>query len=230
MPIHQLRTISDAEEVVARYGLRGVAIPLHEPERLWDLRDFSNWLFVRTNSVSSQELKGYIDEFDNLFPIDPAAAQARKRVIQVNAEDAMRGVQSYERRAHDLMWIIRELRATVRGRHLLDVMAAMATSTSVMETYESRSEGGMQPLEAAMIAISRLGTFDPSTKYRPGDQIHTDFFIRLDINRLDETLANESQWRDDENMLWPVEVCALAAAAAIFVEEVTKQRNAAPAQ
>jgi hypothetical protein len=194
------------------------------------LHDFSNWLFVRTNSVSSQELKRYIDEFDNSFPIDPAAAQARKRVIQVNAEDAMRGVQGYERRAHELMWIIRELRATVRGRTLLDVMALMATSASVMETYESRAEGDVQPLEDALSAINRLGTFDASTKYRPGEEALTDFFIRLDISRLDETLANQSQWRDDQNMLWPVEVSALAAAAAIFVEELARQRNAAPAQ
>jgi hypothetical protein len=231
MPIHKLRTIFDVDQIVDRYSLQGVATPLHGPKRLWTWHDFANWLFVRTNTVSAVELQRYVDEFDDLFPIDPAEAEARKVVIRINAEDVMSGVQVYEKQAHGLMWIIRELRASQRGSRVLGVIAEMATSLSVMETFERTlerlSDGDMQPLQDVLIAINQLGKFDPSTKYRPGDDSHTDFYIRLDILRLDETLANESLWRDDDNMFWPVEVSALVAAAAIYVAEMARQKNSA---
>lgn len=228
MPIHKLRTIFDADQVVERYRLQGVATPLYGPTRLWNWHDFANWLFVRTNSVSAEELKDYVDEFDHLFPLDPEEAEARRLLIQTNAEDTMSGVLSYEKQAHELMWIIRDLRASQLGNKLLGVIAAMATSRSVMETFESMSDGDVQPLQNVLVAINRLGTFDPSTTYMPGRDTHTDFFIRQDILRLDEMLASEALWRDDDNMFWPVEVAALTAAAAIYVEEWTKQQSSAP--
>lgn len=226
MPIHKLRTIFDAREIVDRYELRRVGPPLGGEPRHWSWEDFANWLFVRTTSVGPADLNAYIEEFDAQVPADAPGALEFGHLARVNADDAMSGVQVYEKRANDLMWIIRRLRATGRGRWLLDVIAAMATSTSVMETLEDRSDGDMQPLEDALIAISRLGTFESATEYRPGNEPRMDFFIRLDITMLDETLADESLWRDEEDMLWPLEVKALAAAAAIYVEELTRRKNA----
>jgi hypothetical protein len=225
MPTLKIRNIHDAYKIIDRYGLASLPDQSGDGVDGWTWSDFAAWLFLRTNAVATEDLAGYIDKFKDDFDTRDTERRTFSEQVQQDADDTMEGVTGYERHAHELCWIVRELSATREGRTALGHVARAATSKNFMDYLSTIPCEENARIGGVFEAVNRLKIAPVlGIGYTRGADSDTDLFMANDIQRLGETLADEALWRDDEDFGWPTEVYALADCAREWEKEVMTPR------
>jgi len=234
MPTLKIRNLNDTHMIIDRYRLALLPDLAAEGPYGWTWPDFAAWLFCRTNAVAADDLADYIEEFKACYEAYNGQNLTFSDLVHRDADATMKGVQSYERQAHELKWTIHELSGTGHGSSILYHVARAATAQSAYEYIARLTIEEMHEVDAVFKRIDAVG-IDPvlGIGYRPGANTDTDLFMATDIERLGETLADESLWRDDQDFGWPTEVYALVDCARDWVKRTSellaeKQRAAVP--
>lgn len=219
MPTLKIRNIHDAFKIVERYRLNELPDGQEEGPVGWTWHDFANWLFVRTNSVNTEELAAHIDAFEDDYDAHDTEAPTFSELRQLNADSIMEGVQVYERAANELMRIFNELTDTSGGRVTLEHIARAVTSRHLFSYLSGLSNEELSQVAATFAGISAAAfALDRGPDlYFPGLSPETDGFMVIDVCLLGETLSDEQLWRDDEEFRWPVEVYAVVRCAREYV-------------
>lgn len=204
MPTHQINTVDDALRLSRRYRL---------DERLQthgaDGEGFASWLYHATRQLGTEELSTYLDRYRAEREQSGDTCGFDRRVAY-EADFAMRGYRDYESRAWSLRRLILETKATHAGRGTWQLVADLATSPERVEVVHECTAARLVDLLNLLNALGELRLSWELGRYAPGHDKTTDELIRIDIGRLDETLSTESRWKDEEHLLMPIEVSALA--------------------
>ena len=206
MPFHKLKTISDAHAVVARYAS---AANLRE-KGPGTSSGFAHWLYKFAKSaeyVSAVEINKQLDAYIEAWQVEDSDLDF---VLIEECEHAHALYLFNQRMGNDLLWIVRETKSTEVGRACWDDIVMLATVPQPVERVDSVTMLAdiIHVLEKiAWLRLPRSSENYPA--YRPGIDERLDQFARVDIWRIDETLADESLWTDDR-FTWPFEVDVLA--------------------
>lgn len=205
MPTHQINTIDDARRVVHRYGLQQWL-----DSHVVKLESLACWLYRRTRRVSTEEvatyLRGYLEERAAATPSSADFDAANVR----NAEDEMSGYRCYERRVSDLMWLVRGERTRQLGRDTWSTVSALAVVLDKASVINNQPPEILIEVRRVLQVLEQLGLSVGPIRYVPGADELTDAFMFADLERLDETLSVDALWRDEEELILPTEVSALA--------------------
>lgn len=205
MPTHQINTIDDAWRVVHRYGLQDwLDSHADNPE------SFACWLYQRTRQVSTDEVATYLRKYRNeRIAAGPHIADFDAANVR-NAEDAMSGYRHYEKGVSDLMWLVRSARTRQLGRDTWSTVAALAVVRDKASVINSQPHEVLVEARRVLQALAQLRLSVCPIRYVPGADEVTDGFMFADLERLDETLSDDALWRDEEELILPTEVSALA--------------------
>jgi hypothetical protein len=201
MATHSIHTVEDAWRVLHRYGLENW---LH----LDSLESFACWLYQRTRQVSTEDVARYLREY--IAAREGANAEAFDAANRRNAEDAMHGYRCYEKSVSDLMWLVRMLRTRQSGRRAWSAVAELAVVRDRAAVIHTLPSDVLPEVQRLLIALGELRLSFGPIRYVAGADEVTDAFMYADIERLDETLADDALWRDEEEHIWPTEISALA--------------------
>ena len=205
MPTHSINTIDDAWRVVRRYGLHDW-LGSHAD----NLESLACWLYQRTRRVSTEEVVGYLRAYmDARTAAGPHSADFDAANVR-DAEDAMSGYRHYEKGISDLMWLVRSERTRQLGRDAWSTVAALAVVRDKASVIDSQSREVLVEVRRVLQALAQLRLSVCPIRYVPGADEVTDTFMFADLERLDETLSDDALWRDEENLIRPTEISALA--------------------
>jgi len=202
--VHQINTVDDSSRIVHLYQLEGWGSDSGSAQ------GFANWLFVKALSVSTEELAERIEEY--LFEFEAHADQGIDfdELMQRDADNAMRGHRRVEKAANDLLWAIRGVKDDEFGRAVWFAIAEWATSANLADVVQQTD---VHVAAHALTALRGLAKLERSLdvshlRYFPTNVGHREGYVRIAIERLDQTLEGYSVWQDAE-VHWPVEVSAL---------------------
>jgi len=205
MPTHHINTIDDAMRIVKRYELNRW-LGKHG-ERL-DV--FACWLYKVTRQVDTDDVVDFVEQYIGAREAaGPYVAEFDAAAI-LNAEDAMCGYRSYEKRASDLMWLTRKARTTTIGRQAWSLIASLALAQDKADVIANQGSDLLAEARRILLALKEIRVQEAPLRYVAGRNEATDHFMRLDIEHLDETLSDKKLWRDEENLFLPAEVSVLA--------------------
>jgi hypothetical protein len=202
--VHQINNVDDSRRIVYLYHLEGWGSDSGSPQ------GFSNWLFVKALSVSTEELAERIEEYLTEFEAHADQGIDFDELMQRDADTAMQGHRSAEKAANDLLWAIRGVKDDEFGRAVWFAIAEWATSANLADVVQQTD---VHVAAHALTALRDLAKLERSIdaghlRYFPTDVGHRDTYVRIAIERLDQTLEGYSVWQDAE-VHWPVEVSAL---------------------
>jgi hypothetical protein len=201
MPTHRINTIDDAWRVVHRYGLHDW-LGLHAD----NLESLACWLYRRTRRVSTEEVASYLRAYmDERTAAGPHGADFDAANVR-NAENEMNGYRGYERRASDLMWLVRGERTRKLGRDTWSTVAALAVVMDKASVINRRPPEVLVEVRRVLQALVQLRLSVCPIRYVPGADEVTDAFMFADLERLDETLSVDALWRDEEELILPTEI------------------------
>ena len=195
--------MEDAWRVLHRYGLE-----VWLDEHADSLESFACWLYQRTRQVSTEDVARYLREY--IAARESANADEFDAANRRNAEDAMHGYRCYEKSINDLMWLVRMQRARQSGRRAWSAVAELAVVRDRAAVIHMLPSDVLPEVRRLLIALGELGLSFGPIRYVAGADEVTDAFMYADIDRLDETLADDELWRDEEEHIRPTELSALA--------------------
>lgn len=203
MPIHRINYIEDALKLVERYNVRAWL-----GDHATNVESFAHYLCGRVRVVQTENLISYVDDFIAERPSgDQDAADFDDAALE-NAQDVSQGYLCYEECAEALRQLIRRERTTQLGSRIWATVAGLAVTRICDDHLSGMPSDVAAGVLRVLEEISSL-RLDDDWDYFPGTTPMLDAFLKVDIEHLDETLADHSKWKDDDELNMPLEVQAL---------------------